>query len=214
MSARDEAKPTGEAGAGSADAKPSASAADTIASVRRRPRGPTDPDRRERIAEAALAVALERGVGGVSHRAVAAAAGVPLGSTTYHFRGLDDLLAAAMERAARRYAEQLVAWSAAIPEGGDIADALCEFVIDGLLSDHERIVAEYELYFASLRRPALHDVSRAWLELLTLVLTQHVDEVTARELTIVADGVMVNALVTGTPPRRADLYELLRKVVG
>jgi DNA-binding transcriptional regulator YbjK len=179
----------------------------------RRPRR-TDPDRRGRIAQAALRVALERGVNAVSHRTVAAAADVPLGSTTYHFTDLDDLLGAALELAAARYAEQLVRWSAAIAPGGDIADALCDLVLASLERDAPRVAAEYELYLAALRRPALRDVSRAWFDLLPLVLQQHVDAVTARELAIAIDGLMINALVTGELPRRPDLYELLQKVVG
>jgi len=41
-----------------------------------------DPDRRQRIIDAAIAVVGERGIAGLSHRSVAAAADVPLGSTT------------------------------------------------------------------------------------------------------------------------------------
>jgi len=52
------------------------------------PRTPTerrrrkDPGRRDRIIDACLEVIAEHGVAGTSHRRVAAAAGVPLGSMT------------------------------------------------------------------------------------------------------------------------------------
>ena len=49
-----------------------------------------DPGRRERIIDACLDVIAEHGVAGTSHRRVAAAARVPLGSMTYHFDGMDD----------------------------------------------------------------------------------------------------------------------------
>lgn len=55
-----------------------------------------DPDRRQRIIDAAIRVVAGRGIAGLSHRAVAAEADVPLGSTTYHFASLDDLLIAAL----------------------------------------------------------------------------------------------------------------------
>lgn len=197
-----------------ARAERSAAAASAGDGPRRRPRGPNDPGRRDRIATAALRVALEQGVGAVSHRNVAAIAEVPLGSTTYHFSGLDDLLTAAMEKAVAGYAEMLVAWSDAIADGADLADALCDLVEAGLTDGRERVQAEYELYLTGLRRPALHPVARAWCDMLAIVLSQHVDEVTARELAIVVDGVIVNALVTGGTPSRPALYELLRKVVG
>ena len=55
----------------------------TAAFVRRARR--VDPNRRQRIIDACLDVIAERGVAGTSHRIVAEAADVPLGSMTYHF---------------------------------------------------------------------------------------------------------------------------------
>ena len=57
----------------------------------RRPRR-SDPDRRARILTSALDVVAEVGVAGVSHRRVATAADIPLGSMTYLFIGMDALL--------------------------------------------------------------------------------------------------------------------------
>jgi AcrR family transcriptional regulator len=51
---------------------------------------------------AALEVVAAKGVEGLTHGAVAAVAGIPLGSTTYHFASLDDLLAAAIVDRARQ----------------------------------------------------------------------------------------------------------------
>jgi TetR/AcrR family transcriptional regulator, regulator of biofilm formation and stress response len=53
-----------------------------------RKRSANDPERQQRIAEAAIQVVADRGVEGLTHRAVAAGAEVPLGSTTYYRRGL------------------------------------------------------------------------------------------------------------------------------
>ena len=57
-----------------------------------------DPERRQRIIDAAIRVAELKGIAALSHRTVAAEADVPLGSTTYHFAGLDELLVAALDR--------------------------------------------------------------------------------------------------------------------
>lgn len=51
-----------------------------------------DPDRRSRIIDAALDVIAEKGVAGTTHRRVAAMADVPLGSMTYRFHSMDELL--------------------------------------------------------------------------------------------------------------------------
>ena len=50
------------------------------------------PDAKERILIATLKVIKEKGMRGVLHRAVAAEAGVSLGSTTYHFKDIEDLI--------------------------------------------------------------------------------------------------------------------------
>ncbi|MCZ4096223.1 TetR family transcriptional regulator [Streptomyces sp. So13.3] len=66
-----------------------------------------DPDRRRRIIDAAIRVVGERGIAGLSHRSVAAEADVPLGSTTYHFATLDDLLVAALRQANEGFAQSI-----------------------------------------------------------------------------------------------------------
>lgn len=180
----------------------------------RAPRGPGDPGRRDRIAGAALEIALAQGVHAVSHRAVAAAADVPLGSTTYHFRTLDELLAAAMARAAAAYAAELDAWEAGLAQDADLLEALADQILDWLATQRPRLVAEYELYFAAIRRPALAPASAAWAAALTRVLERRTSEPTARALTMVTDGALIHALVTGVEPGRDDLVALLRRLAG
>lgn len=177
-------------------------------------RGPGDPGRRDRIAAAALEIALAQGVHAVSHRAVAAAAGVPLGSTTYHFRTLDDLLAAAMGRAAAAFAAELDAWDATLGDDADLPAALADQVLDALATERPRLVAEFELYFAAIRRPALAPASAAWVAAYADVLARRTGAASARALTVVADGAFVHALVTGVDPDRDELVALLRRVAG
>jgi AcrR family transcriptional regulator len=60
------------------------------------------PSRREELLDAAIAVLGRSGIHGVTHRAVEAAAGLPAGSTSNHFRTRDALLNAVVERFAAR----------------------------------------------------------------------------------------------------------------
>lgn len=51
-----------------------------------------NPDnRKEEILYAALVVISERGLTGTTHRAIADLASIPLGSTTYYFKSIDDI---------------------------------------------------------------------------------------------------------------------------
>jgi DNA-binding transcriptional regulator YbjK len=177
-------------------------------------RGPTDPGRRDRIAAAALDIALERGVNAVSHRAVATAAGVPLGSTTYHFRDLDDLLAAAVDQAAAAWQRELDDWSSRVAAGIPLADAVCDLVLDSLRHGRARVIAEYELYLAAVHRPGLVPASRAWAAVCTTVFARHTDPRTAEALSVAMDGVILNSLATGRTPDRETVLDLLRRLTA
>jgi AcrR family transcriptional regulator len=60
------------------------------------------PNRRDELLDAAISVLGERGIHGLTHRAVDTAAGLPAGSTSNHFRTRDALLNAVVERFAAR----------------------------------------------------------------------------------------------------------------
>ncbi|EFL14482.1 TetR family transcriptional regulator [Streptomyces sp. C] len=168
-----------------------------------------DPDRRQRIIDAAIRVVSAKGIAGLSHRSAAAEADVPLGSTTYHFETLDDLLVAALRQANEAYAPALV-----IREGEDLAGALARLLGEVLEADRGRAELEYELYLAALRRPALRPVAAEWCEAVTAALAEHTDPLTARALVAVMDGISLQVLLTGTPYDGAYVRELLRRVVA
>jgi AcrR family transcriptional regulator len=58
--------------------------------------------RRDELLDAAISVLGQSGIHGLTHRAVDAAAGLPAGSTSNHFRTRDALLNAVVERFAAR----------------------------------------------------------------------------------------------------------------
>lgn len=57
-----------------------------------------DPQRREKIIQATLEAVKLYGIHAVTHRKIATLAGVPLGSMTYYFSGIDELLLEAFSR--------------------------------------------------------------------------------------------------------------------
>jgi DNA-binding transcriptional regulator YbjK len=181
----------------------------------RRPRGPSDPDRRERIARAAITVVGERGVEALTHRAVAATAGVPLGSTTYHFATLDDLLEVALHVAAEDNVLRLRAWEAALPAGADIAAALADLAIQSLSGEERpRTVVEYELYIAALHRPRLRTASFAWDAAMAELFASRTDPLTGQLLAATFCGLVMQALLADPPPDRAEVEALFRRAMA
>lgn len=175
--------------------------------------GRVDPDRRARIARAAIEVVAVHGVEGLTHRRVAAAAGVPLGSTTYHYATLDDLLAAGLEAAAAESAAELKVWEQTLAER-DLVEGTTEMIVDGMRSRRQRIAVRYELYVAALRRPRLRPISTEWSRLLAGIYRQYTDDLTADALAAAVDGLWLGCLVSDEPVSTEQIERVLRRIVG
>jgi DNA-binding transcriptional regulator YbjK len=173
-----------------------------------------DPHRRERIIEAAVDVISETGLAALTHRAAAARADVPLGSTTYHFTSLDELLDAAGRAVARRNVQRLNDWAHALPGEADLSRELADFIVLLATEHRQSSVLAYELYGGALRRPALRAASTTWDAMLTEVFESRVDTTTALALTAMFDGLLYQALVSPRKPRRADFEPVLRRLLG
>jgi DNA-binding transcriptional regulator YbjK len=175
--------------------------------------GRVDPHRAERIARAAIEVVATHGVEGLTHRRVAAAAGVPLGSTTYHYATLDDLLAAGLEAAAAESWEALRVWAETIPNR-DLVDASVELIVGSDEFQRERSRVRYELYLAALRRPRLRPISTEWSRQLASIYCQYIDDVSAEALAAAVDGLWIEALVRDEPPEAEAVERVLRRIVS
>ncbi|WP_016907182.1 TetR/AcrR family transcriptional regulator [Streptomyces xiaopingdaonensis] len=175
-----------------------------------------DPDRRQRIIEAALRIVEHKGIAALSHRSVAAEADVPLGSTTYHFASLDDLLVAALERVTCFPLAGIESWAAELAAGETpFVDALTEVLAEYAEGGHGRIRLEYELYLAALTRPALQPLAAAWMDDFARVLGRHTpDEHTARVLVALVDGLLLQFLLTDRQFDRDQVRSALARVLG
>jgi DNA-binding transcriptional regulator YbjK len=120
-------------------------------------------ERRARIADAALEVLGTKGSRGLTHRAVDEAAGLPLGSTSNHFRTRPALL----EAAARRHVELDIPPPSELeamdpPEGleREQAVALVMAALDRILDRAARpaLIARYELTLEATRSTELETV--------------------------------------------------------
>ncbi|MGW1723903.1 TetR/AcrR family transcriptional regulator [Streptomyces sp. NPDC002306] len=171
-----------------------------------------DPERRQRIIDAAIRVVGEKGLAGLSHRSAAAEADVPLGSTTYHFATLDELMVAALRQANEGFAKVVAARGGLADPGADLAAELAALLGEWLAGDRTGVELEYELYLAALRRPALRPVAAEWADELAALLASRTDAVTARALVALMDGICLQVLLTGTPYDEEYATEALARV--
>ncbi|MFF5537902.1 TetR/AcrR family transcriptional regulator [Streptomyces cinerochromogenes] len=121
--------------------------------------GPSSPStsRADLVADTSLALLAERGMRGLTHRAVDEAAGLPLGSTSNVARTRQALLELAVRRHAEREARVLALEEMPDPSGGPaaLADGLALAVHRSLTRHRELLIARYELALEATRRPEL-----------------------------------------------------------
>lgn len=155
-----------------------------------------DPERRQRIIDAAIRVVRRDGIGGLSHRSVAAEADVPLGSTTYHFASLDELLVDALRQTNAAFSEAVFQGVDRVELRRDLAAELARTLGQWLAGDRGTNELEYELYLAALRKPALRPVAQEWVASVTEALARHVDPATADAVVALMDGISLQVLLT------------------
>ncbi len=187
--------------------------------------------RHDRIADAALALLAERGLRGLTHRAVDEAAGLPQGSTSNLARTRAALLETAVRRLADREAAVLTP-----PEMPDVAgsgpaalaDALSLGLHRSLTRHRDLTVARYELALEATRRPelrAFYDrAGQRFREMLVAMLTAAGSTAPERHaLNVLAwcDGMLFTCVAGqfhATPPTRRELRtsieELLTGLLG
>lgn len=154
------------------------------------------------------------GIPGVTHRAVARAAKVPVSSTTYYFKTREDLIAAAMRLAIRDYADEVTRWSAGLTRE-TLSDELAVWVAGTTVSSAQRkhLVIGFELCLAALRLGTLQPMSDAWDDVLLEVLRQHLSDDVAAGVHAAASGLWWQAVVSDTPLTVAQVASVLAPII-
>ncbi|WP_433831523.1 TetR family transcriptional regulator [Actinoplanes sp. CA-015351] len=173
-----------------------------------------DPDRKDRIVDAAIRVIAEHGVAGTTHRLIAAEADVPLGSLTYHFTGLDDLRAQAFKRHAERMSATYAAHFDGVHDREQLVDALTRLIHGDAGADTHDWAIAYELYLAALRDPALREVTETWMRTSRAVLERFVDPVTARGVDALIEGLVIHKTLATTPVPVEEIRAIVTRAIG
>ncbi|MFE7466090.1 TetR/AcrR family transcriptional regulator [Streptomyces sp. NPDC057499] len=190
--------------------------------------GTSRTSRADVVADAALGLLAERGMRGLTHRAVDERAGLPQGSTSNYARTRQSLLEAAVRRLAEREARALP--PGGLPGGGprELVAALAAALHRYLTHHRELLVCRYELALEATRRPELREffdaTGRQFREPLLAVMTAAGSAEPERHtLSLVAwcEGLMFSCAagsfhrsVPGEAELRAGFTELLNGMLG
>ncbi|MFE2107019.1 TetR/AcrR family transcriptional regulator [Kitasatospora sp. NPDC059463] len=179
---------------------------------------PAGPQRQTLIADTAVALIAERGLRGLTHRAVDEAAGLPTGSTSNLARTRAALLELAITRIAELESPGFAA-TVRTPTTGHARELLAQLAADAvhqaLTTGRTLTVARFELALEATRRPELRAVydrlGAGFLALATALLAEcgsYAPEADARRLVRWADGVLFNVTAGSGAGRVPDPAEL------
>ena len=116
-------------------------------------------DRRTTILDAAIEVVGATGIGGLTHRAVDARAGLPAGSTSNHFRTKDALLLGLVDRFGER---ELQAWERLVGEDvpltpEELAGLLGRVAVEQARSLRALALTRYAILVEAAHRPLVQE---------------------------------------------------------
>jgi len=183
--------------------------------------------RRAALLQAAIELIGRHGLDGVTHRAVAAQAGLPAASTSYYFRSKDELIDEALRAVAEREIAVLRERRAALGDAaGDLAaivDALATWIEEQIsTAGRTALLAQYHLQIESARRPAARAILADWKDGTDELAETAMARLGARDVRTAAillisaiDGLRLRLVASGQEPLasaelRAILAALLR----
>lgn len=171
---------------------------------------------REALLEALVRVAGREGLDAVTHRSVAAEAGVTHGLATYHFATRDDMVREALVWATRRAVERT-----GIGVIGETLDTFGASIPARIADDPENAGFQFELAIEGTRRSELGAEVRQlydqYVEAVRRVLAAHGagdDPIIARLVFAAVDGLVLQQLIYGDPGQTEECLARLRGLLA
>lgn len=148
--------------------------------------------RRERIAEAALGVIIAHGLHRTTHRKIADAAAVPLGSVTYYFKTLEDVVCSSFEGLMTTMSARYAAALDAAEDQSAACDAVTELLCGDSFASEGELAAIYELYAFSNHNDRARQLMAGWLGLSRVILTRHFSAEASQAIDAFVEGRLIH----------------------
>ena len=164
--------------------------------------------RREQIVGAARSLIVQRGLSAISLRDIAAAAGVSMGTVTYHFSGVDEILGEVVVAESERFYAEVVEVADAEPD----ARAALRVLIDPMFEESPDVEAHWRIwsdYWAAVaRRPGMTqpyaERVRFWEACCTRVIERGVRDGSLRPVEPAAAALKLSAYADGLWAQRGQ----------
>ncbi|MEU3270947.1 TetR family transcriptional regulator [Saccharomonospora sp. NPDC006951] len=161
-----------------------------------------DPLRKERILDAARDVIARHGVHATTHRRIAEAADVPLGSLTYHFEGLEAILEQTFARLSESMSARYRAAMEAASDRREACAAVTDLICGTEYATPDEVVLLFEMYAYANHNAAVAETARQWMFRSRESLAAHFPERTRLALDALVEGWTMHQAFVRAPLER------------
>lgn len=169
-----------------------------------------DPHRKAHILRATLDSIALNGVAGTTYRKIAEISGIPLGSLTYHFSSMQELLLEAFSSLAREVSAHFTAALRGAGNQQEARHAIVEIIFGAVTSGEKTSQLSYELYSFSCRTPVMKSVMAEWMHNSRQALELHFSPLAAVALDALIEGVMLHRSVI--PVTREEVHKMVAQL--
>ncbi|MFA1283642.1 TetR/AcrR family transcriptional regulator [Citrobacter telavivensis] len=173
-----------------------------------------DPQRREKIVAATLEAVKVHGIHAVTHRKIAAMASVPLGSLTYYFSGIEELLTEAFTQFTQTMSVQYQDFFTQVPDEEGACHAIADMIYSSQVTTPDNMELMYQLYAFANRKPALKTVMQNWMQRSQQTLSRWFEPGTARALDAFIEGMTLHFVTDRTPMTREEILVMVKRIAG
>lgn len=177
-------------------------------------RRPNDPQRRERILQATLDTIAIHGIHAVTHRKIATCAGVPLGSLTYYFSGIEALVEEVFSMFTGQMSAQYQQFFADVHNRREACDAIAELIFSAQVTTARNMELMYQLYAFCSSQPNLKAVMQNWMLRSQQTLEQWFEPATARGLDAFIEGMTLHFVTDRAPLSREAIRLMVDRLAG
>lgn len=170
-----------------------------------------DPQRRERLIDATLDVIERHGIAGTSSRKVAEMADVSLGSLTYYFESINQLIEEAFIQLSSKISNHFSEILGAAKTREEALTAVVDIIDGQIWGSQKTLTLSFELYTFVSRNPQSKALPQRWMKQSRLALEQHFSPSTARVIDALIEGIGIHNYFDEEPMTRTEIEKAIRQ---
>ncbi len=169
-------------------------------------------DTRTRIIDAAFQLIVESGMSAATSRRIAGAAGLSLGTVSYHFASITDIVKAAFMSMVDEISAAFRARLEAATSFEDAREAVVDLICGDIWATPQHMLMSFELYALASRDPAFRTIQNIWARRSRRSLRLHFTYKEARALDALVEGLTIHSTLASRPFLRPQVRHLVMAI--